>query len=99
MAISAGPLFKSNEAISFMVHCDTQEEIDYYWERLSAGGDPEAQQCGWLKDKFGLSWQVVPNEMDEMMRDGTREQISRVTQAFLKMKKFNLAELRKAYEG
>ena len=99
MAISAGPLFKFSEAISFMVHCDTQEEIDYYWERLSAGGNPEAQQCGWLKDKFGLSWQVVPNEMDEMMRDGTREQISRVTQAFLKMKKFNLAELRKAYEG
>ena len=99
MAISAGPLFKFNEGISFMVHCDTQEEIDYYWERLSAGGDPEAQQCGWLKDKFGLSWQVVPTEMDEMMRDGTREQISRVTQAFLKMKKFNLAELRKAYEG
>ena len=99
MAISAGPLFKFSEAISFMVHCDTQEEIDYYWERLSAGGNPEAQQCGWLKDKFGLSWQVVPNEMDEMMRDGTREQISRVTQAFLRMKKFNLAELRKAYEG
>jgi len=99
MAISAGPLFKFNEAISFMVHCDTQEEIDYYWEQLSAGGDPEAQQCGWLKDKFGLSWQVVPNEMDEMMRDGTREQISRVTQAFLKMKKFNLAELRKAHDG
>jgi len=99
MAISAGPLFKFSEAISFMVHCDTQEEIDYYWERLSAGGNPEAQQCGWLKDKFGLSWQVVPTEMDEMMRDGTREQISRVTQAFLKMKKFNLAELRKAYEG
>jgi len=99
MAISAGPLFKFSEAISFMVHCDTQEEIDYYWERLSAGGNPEAQQCGWLKDKFGLSWQVVPNEMDEMMRDGTREQISRVTQAFLKMKKFNLAELRKAHDG
>jgi len=99
MAISAGPLFKFNEAVSFIVPCDTQEEIDYYWDRLSAGGDPEAQQCGWLKDKFGLSWQVVPNEMDEMMRDGTREQISRVTQAFLKMKKFNLAELRKAYEG
>ena len=99
MAISAGPLFKFSEAISFMVHCDTQEEIDYYWERLSAGGNPEAQQCGWLKDKFGLSWQVVPTEMDEMMRDGTREQISRVTQAFLKMKKFNLAELRKAHDG
>jgi len=99
MAISAGPLFKFNEAISFMVYCDTQEEIDYYWDRLAAGGDPEAQQCGWLKDKFGLSWQVVPTEMDEMMRNGTPEQIARVTQAFLKMKKFDLAELRKAYRG
>jgi predicted 3-demethylubiquinone-9 3-methyltransferase (glyoxalase superfamily) len=97
--ISAGPLFKFNEAISFMVYCDTQEEIDYYWDRLGAGGDPQAQQCGWLKDKFGLSWQVVPTEMDEMMREGTPEQIARVTQAFLKMKKFDLAELRKAYEG
>jgi predicted 3-demethylubiquinone-9 3-methyltransferase (glyoxalase superfamily) len=99
MAISAGPLFKFNEAVSFIVYCDTQEEIDYYWERLAAGGDPEAQQCGWIRDKFGLSWQVVPTEMDEMMRDGTAEQIARVTQAFLKMKKFDLAELRKAYDG
>jgi predicted 3-demethylubiquinone-9 3-methyltransferase (glyoxalase superfamily) len=99
MAISAGPLFKFNEAISFMVDCDTQEEIDHYWDRLSAGGDPQAQQCGWLKDKFGLSWQVVPTEMNEMMRAGTPEQIARVTQAFLKMKKFDLAELRKAYKG
>ena len=95
MAISAGPLFKFNEAISFMVYCDNQEEIDYYWDRFSAGGDPEAQQCGWLKDKFGLSWQVVPTEMDEMVRYGTPEQIARVTQAFLKMKKFDLAELRR----
>jgi len=99
MAISAGPLFKFNEAVSFMVPCDTQEEIDYYWDRLSAGGDPKAQQCGWLKDKFGLSWQIVPTEMDEMMRDGTPEQIARVTQAFLKMKKFDVAELRRAYEN
>jgi predicted 3-demethylubiquinone-9 3-methyltransferase (glyoxalase superfamily) len=91
--------FKFNEAISFMVYCDTQEEIDYYWDRLAAGGNPEAQQCGWVKDKFGLSWQVVPTEMDQMMRDGTPEQIAHVTQAFLKMKKFDLAELRKAYEG
>ena len=87
--------FKFNEAISFMVNCDAQEEIDYYWEKLSVV--PEAEQCGWLKDKFGLSWQVVPTEMDEMMRNGTPEQIARVTQAFLKMKRFDLAELRKAY--
>lgn len=79
-----------------MVNCDTQKEIDYYWGKLSAV--PEAEQCGWLKDKFGLSWQVVPADMDEMMRKGTKEQIARVTEAFLKMKKFDIAKLRKAYE-
>jgi len=89
--------FKFNEAISLMVNCDTQEEIDYYWQKLSAV--PEAEQCGWLKDKFGVSWQIVPTEMDKMMRDGSPDQIAHVTQAFLKMKKFDLAELRKAYQG
>jgi predicted 3-demethylubiquinone-9 3-methyltransferase (glyoxalase superfamily) len=89
--------FMSNEAISFIVNCDTQNEIDDYWEKLSA--DPEAEQCGWLKDKFGLSWQIVPTAMDEMMNKGSKEQITRVTEAFLKMKKFDLAELQKAYEG
>jgi predicted 3-demethylubiquinone-9 3-methyltransferase (glyoxalase superfamily) len=89
--------FAFNEAISFIVNCETQEEIDYYWDKLSAV--PEAEQCGWLKDRFGLSWQVVPNNMDEMMQSGTPEQIARVTEAFLKMKKFDLAELKKAYEG
>jgi predicted 3-demethylubiquinone-9 3-methyltransferase (glyoxalase superfamily) len=97
MAISAGPLFKFNEAISFVVHCDTQAEIDRYWQKLSA--DPAAEQCGWLKDKFGLSWQVAPTDMDTMLQHGTAEQIGRVTQAFLKMKKFDLDELRRAYEG
>lgn len=97
MAISAGPLFRFNEAISFMVYCDTQEEIDQYWEKLSAV--PEAEQCGWLKDRYGLSWQVVPAGMDDMLRSGTPEQIARVTQAFLKMKKFDLAELEQAYRG
>jgi predicted 3-demethylubiquinone-9 3-methyltransferase (glyoxalase superfamily) len=82
-----------------MVFCDTQAEIDYYWERLTEGGDPEAQQCGWLKNKFGLSWQVVPSELDDMMRDGSPEQIARVTQAFLKMRKFNLAALREPFAG
>jgi predicted 3-demethylubiquinone-9 3-methyltransferase (glyoxalase superfamily) len=95
--MSAGPLFKFNESISFVVNCDSQEEIDYYWEKLSA--DPKAEQCGWLKDKFGVSWQVVPVEMNEMMRNGTKEQLARVTEAFLKMKKFDVAKLRKAYEG
>lgn len=89
--------FAFNEAISLMVYCRTQEEIDYYWSRLSAV--PEAEQCGWLKDQYGLSWQVVPTAMDEMMRDGTKEQVARVTQAFLKMKKFDLAALQRAYQG
>ena len=90
MAISAGPLFKFNEAISFRVDCATQKEIDYYWEKLSA--DPKAEQCGWCKDKYGLSWQIVPKAMDEMMSQGTPEQIDRVTQAFLPMKKFDIAK-------
>lgn len=89
--------FNLNEAISFMVYCDTQEEIDYYWERFSAV--PEAEQCGWLKDKFRLSWQIVPSKMDEMMSKGTPEQLGRLTKAFLKMKKFDLEELQKAYKG
>jgi len=89
--------FAFNEAISFIVNCDDQEEIDYYWDKLSAV--PEAEQCGWLKDRFGLSWQVAPTAMDEMMQSGTKEQIARLTQAFLPMKKFDLAELKKAYEG
>lgn len=97
MAISAGPLFKFNESVSFMVNCETQEEIDYYWEKLSAV--PEAEQCGWLKDKYGLSWQIVPAVMDEMMKNGTREQIDRLTQAFLPMKKFDIETLNQAYEG
>ena len=88
--------FTFNEAISLMVSCDNQKEIDYYWEKLSAV--PQAEQCGWLKDKYGLSWQIVPADMEEMMRRGTKEQMARVTQAFLKMKKFDLAELQKAYQ-
>ena len=97
MAISAGPLFKFNESISFIVHCETQKEIDYYWERLSAA--PEAEQCGWLKDKYGLSWQIVPTAMDAMMQDKDPARLARVTQAFLKMKKFDLAALQRAYDG
>lgn len=88
--------FTFNEAISLMVYCDTQEEIDYYWEKLSAV--PESEQCGWLKDKYGVSWQIVPTAMDKMMETGSKEQIARVTEAFLKMKKFDLAKLKEAYE-
>ena len=95
MAISAGPLFKFNESISFIVYCETQDEIDNYWERLSA--DPESEQCGWLKDKYGLSWQVVPLKMDELLRGGSEDQIARVTQAFLPMKKLEIAALERAY--
>jgi predicted 3-demethylubiquinone-9 3-methyltransferase (glyoxalase superfamily) len=86
-----------NEAISFMVSCKDQAEIDYYWEKLSAV--PESEQCGWLKDKFGVSWQIVPADMNNMMSQGSPEQIARVTKAFLPMKKFDLAALRKAYDG
>lgn len=95
MAISAGPLFKFNESISFVVYCKTQEEIDYYWEKLSAV--PEAEQCGWLKDKYGLSWQIVPTALDNMMQDKDPARSGRVTQAFLKMKKLDLAGIQKAY--
>ncbi|MCG1008975.1 VOC family protein [Salinicoccus sp. ID82-1] len=89
--------FNFNEAVSLMVQCKDQQEIDYYWEKLSAV--PEAEQCGWLKDKFGVSWQIYPTAMEEMMAEGTREQINRVTEAFLKMKKFDIATLEKAYRG
>lgn len=95
---SSGPhQFVFNEAISFMVNCDTQEEIDMYWEKLSAV--PESEQCGWCKDKFGVSWQIVPSIMNELMTSSDKEKTNRVTQAFLKMKKFNIAELEKAAEG
>ena len=87
--------FGFNEAISFMVPCESQEEIDEYWERLSA----EPGHCGWLKDRFGLSWQVTPTLLDQLMSDATEEQRARVTQAFLQMGKFDLAELKRAYEG
>jgi predicted 3-demethylubiquinone-9 3-methyltransferase (glyoxalase superfamily) len=97
MAISAGPLFKFNESVSFVVRCETQEEIDRYWSKLSAV--PESEQCGWCKDKFGLSWQIVPSVMDEMMADKDPKRIARVVQAFLPMKKFDIAALRRAYEG
>jgi len=97
MLLSAGPLFKFNEAISFLIRCKTQKEIDYYWEKLSAV--PEAEQCGWLKDKYGLSWQIVPAAMDKMMKDKNRERVARVTEAFLKMKKFDIKELERAYKG
>ncbi len=89
--------FDFNEAVSIIVNCDTQEEVDYYWEKLSAV--PEAEQCGWLKDKYGVSWQIVPAAMNEMMASDDKEKIARVTQAVLKMKKFDIAKLEEAFEG
>jgi len=87
--------FFFNEAVSLMVHCDTQREIDDYWKKLSAV--PESEQCGWLKDKFGVSWQIVPNAMNEMMKTKNQKKLNAVTQAFLKMKKFDIAALERAY--
>jgi predicted 3-demethylubiquinone-9 3-methyltransferase (glyoxalase superfamily) len=89
--------FAFNEAVSLIVNCDSQEEIDYFWEKLSAV--PESEQCGWLKDKYGVSWQIQPKELDVMMSEGTREQVDRVTQAFLPMKKLDIAKLKEAYES
>lgn len=97
VALNGGPIFKFNESISFMVDCGSQEEIDYFWEKLSA--DPKAEQCGWCKDKFGVSWQIVPKALGEMLNNGTKEQIARVTEAFLKMKKFDIKKLNKAFNS
>ena len=96
-ALNGGPQFKFNEAISFEVTCKNQAEIDYFWEKLGAGGDPKAQQCGWLKDKFGLSWQIVPEVLPDLMSKGTREQIERTMTALLKMKKLDVAALESAH--
>jgi predicted 3-demethylubiquinone-9 3-methyltransferase (glyoxalase superfamily) len=98
-ALNGGPVFTFNEAVSFQIICETQEEVDYYWDKLTAGGDPKAQQCGWLKDKFGLSWQVVPQGMQEMLSDPTSEAASRAMTAMMKMKKLDMHELKRAYEG
>lgn len=98
-ALNGGPIFKFNEAISFQVNCDTQEEVDYYWERLSEGGDTKAQQCGWLKDKYGASWQVVPRVLIDMMSDPDTEKSGRAMKAMLEMKKIDLGELKRAYAG
>jgi predicted 3-demethylubiquinone-9 3-methyltransferase (glyoxalase superfamily) len=98
-ALNGGPVFKFNEAISFQVDCETQEEVDYYWEKLSEGGDPKAQQCGWLKDKYGVSWQVVPRVLVEMMSDPDSEKSGRAMEAMLQMKKIDIAALKRAYWG
>ena len=91
--------FGFNEAISLVVRCETQAEIDYYWDKLIVGGDPLAQVCGWLKDKFGVSWQVTPTILEEMLLDPDKSKVERVTEAFLKMKKFDIGELKRAFKG
>ena len=98
-ALNGGPEFKFNEAVSLQVFCDTQEEIDHYWNKLSQGGDPKAQQCGWLKDKYGLSWQVTPNMMADLFKDHESPEARRAMEAMLKMKKLDIAELKRAVEG
>ena len=97
-ALNGGPMFKFNEAISFQVNCKTQEEVDYYWEQLSEGGDKKAQQCGWLKDRYGASWQVVPTILPEMLTDSDYEKSQRVMKAMLQMKKIDIEELERAYD-
>jgi len=96
--LNGGPMFKFNEAISFQVLCENQEEIDYYWEKLCEGGDKNAQQCGWLKDKFGLSWQIVPTALIEMVKDKDATKSQRVMTAMLQMGKIDIAKLKEAYE-
>jgi len=98
-ALNGGPVFKFNEAVSFQVNCETQEEVDYYWEKLSEGGDPSAQQCGWLKDKYGLSWQVVPRALTEAISDPDPAKAGRVMEAMLPMKKIDIDEIKRAYAG
>jgi predicted 3-demethylubiquinone-9 3-methyltransferase (glyoxalase superfamily) len=99
LALNGGPIFTFNEAVSFMVNCSSQDEIDHYWEKLGAGGDPKAQQCGWLKDRYGVSWQVVPNDMDDMLSDAESPGAKRAMAAMLQMKKIDMAALREAYAG
>ena len=99
VGLNVGPQFKFTEAVSFQVHCDDQEEVDYFWAKLSAGGDPQAQQCGWLKDKFGVSWQVIPSVLLEMIQDADAGKSQRVIQAMLRMKKMDIEALKRAYAG
>jgi len=95
-ALNGGPMFRFNEAVSLQVGCETQEEVDYYWEKLSEGGDEAAQQCGWLKDRYGLSWQVVPNVLGELISDPDPERSQRAMRAMLQMKKIDIAGLTRA---
>ena len=98
MLLNGGPVYQFNESVSFFVKCETQEEVDYYWEALTADGGQEIQ-CGWLKDKFGLTWQIVPNAMMRLLGDPDREKANRAMQAMMKMKKLDIAKLQDAFDG
>lgn len=98
-ALNGPPIFHFTEAVSLQVYCDTQEEIDFYWNRLGEGGDEAARQCGWLKDRYGLSWQIVPRVMEQWMTDPDKGRINRIFAAMMAMKKLDLAELQRAYAG
>ena len=98
-ALNGGPLFRFNEAVSLQVYCETQQEIDHYWKKLSAGGDENAQQCGWLKDRYGLSWQIVPLVLLDMLQDPAPEKSQRAMAALFQMKKLDIAALQRAYAG
>jgi len=99
VALNGGPVFQFSESVSFIINCETQDEVDYYWEKLSEGGDVSAQVCGWLKDKFGLSWQVVPTILTELMLDEDQAKANRVMAAMLKMKKLDIETLKRASVG
>lgn len=98
-ALNGGPDFKFTEAISFQVICENQSQIDYYWEKLGEGGDPKAENCGWLKDKFGLSWQIVPEIMEEWMADSDKSKVDRMLHVMFRMQKLDIEELQRAFEG
>lgn len=99
LALNGGPMYKFTEAISFMVECKNQDEVDYYWKRLSQGGDKKAQNCGWLKDKFGLSWQIVPSIMFEVLKSKDQKKVEKVMSAMIKMKKLNVKALEKIFRN
>jgi predicted 3-demethylubiquinone-9 3-methyltransferase (glyoxalase superfamily) len=99
LALNGGPLFKFNESISFLINCENQEEIDHYWNKLSEGGDPNAQQCGWLKDRFGLSWQVVPSILSELLKDQGEKKGRNTMHAMLQMKKLDIQKLKEAHQN
>jgi predicted 3-demethylubiquinone-9 3-methyltransferase (glyoxalase superfamily) len=98
-ALNGGPHYTFTPAVSFVVDCETQEEVDHYWDRLGEGGDPEAQQCGWLADRFGVSWQIVPRQLSEYMSDPDAEKAGRTMKAMLQMKKLDIAGLKLAHDG